>query len=93
MCPMPRLPDPDAARKLAQESDAHQKRVADEVATKADRHAKLKGERARLNTRITNLEGAISSRSVTAIVFGSTGGCATSLASAGSIRWNRPSAR
>lgn len=59
VCPIPKLPDPDAARKLAQESDAHQRKVADEVTTKADRHAKLKGERARLNTRITNLERAV----------------------------------
>lgn len=59
VCPMPKLPDPDAARKLAQESDAHQKDVAHEVATKADRLAKLKGDRARLNTRITNLERAV----------------------------------
>ncbi len=59
VCPMPKLPDPDAARKLAQESDAHQKRVADEVASKTDRLAKLKGERARLNTRISNLERTV----------------------------------
>lgn len=59
VCPIPKLDDPDAARKLAQESDAHQKKLADEVATKADRHAKLKGERARLKTRISNLEFAV----------------------------------
>lgn len=59
VCPMPKLPDPDAARKLAQESDSHQKKVADDVASKTDRFAKLKGERARLNTRITNLERAV----------------------------------
>lgn len=59
VCPMPKLPDPDAARKLAQESDSHQKKVADEVASKTDRLAKLKGERARLKTRITNLERAV----------------------------------
>lgn len=59
VCPMPKLPDPDAARRHAQESNAHQKKVADEVATKTDRHAKLTGERARLNTRITNLERAV----------------------------------
>ncbi len=59
VCPMPKLPDPDAARKLAHESDAHQKKVADEVASKADKLAKLKGQRAGLNTRITNLERAV----------------------------------
>ncbi len=59
VCPMPKLPDPDAARKLAQESDAHQKKVADEVASNADKLAKLKGQRAGLNTRITNLERAV----------------------------------
>jgi len=59
MCPTPKLPDPDAARKLAQESDVHQKTVADEVSSKTDRLAKLKGERARLNTRVTNLERAV----------------------------------
>lgn len=59
LCPIPKLPDPDAARKLARESDAHQKKVADEVASKTDRLAKLKGERGRLNTRIANLERAV----------------------------------
>lgn len=59
VCPMPKLPDPDAARKLAQNSDAHQKEVADRIASKTDKLAKLKGERARLNTRITNLERAV----------------------------------
>lgn len=59
VCPMPKLPDPDAARKLAQDSDAHQKEVADRIASKTDKLAKLKGERARLNTRITNLERAV----------------------------------
>lgn len=59
VCPMPKLPDPDAARKLAQESDSHQKKVADEVASKTGRLAKLKGERVRLKTRITNLERAV----------------------------------
>src|SRR5690606_25446925 len=29
VCPMPRLPDPDAARKLAKERDAHHRKVAD----------------------------------------------------------------
>jgi hypothetical protein len=59
VCPTPKLPDPDAARKLAHESDARQKKIADEVASKADRFAKLKGRRAGLNTRITNLERAV----------------------------------
>lgn|GEM_PF-1818064 len=59
VCPMPKLRDPDTARKLAQESDAHQKKVADEVVSKADKLAKLKGQRAGLNTRITNLERAV----------------------------------
>ncbi|RKG87106.1 hypothetical protein [Corallococcus terminator] len=59
VCPMPRLPDPDAARRLAQESDTHQKKVADEVISMANTLAKLKGQRAGLNTRITNLERAI----------------------------------
>lgn len=61
VCPIPKLPDPDAARKLAHESDAHQKKVADEVASKTDNLAKLKGERARFNTRIINLERAVES--------------------------------
>ena len=59
VCPMPKLDDPDAARRLAQECDAHQKRVADEVASNADKLAKLKGQRAGLNTRVTNLERAV----------------------------------
>lgn len=59
VCPMPRLPDPDAARKLAQESDAHQNQVADEVSSRASTLAKLKGQRAALNTRITNLRRAV----------------------------------
>ena len=59
VCPIPKLPDPDAARKLAQESDAHQKKVADEVASSADKLAKLKGQRAGLNTRVANLERAV----------------------------------
>ncbi|HRI07204.1 MAG TPA: hypothetical protein PKW35_05260, partial [Nannocystaceae bacterium] len=59
VCPMPKLPDPDAARKIAHESDAHHKKIADEVASKTDKLAKLKGQRAGLNTRITNLERAV----------------------------------
>lgn len=59
VCPLPKLPDPDAARKLAQDSDEHQKKVADEVASKTDKLAKLKGQRAGLNTRITNLDHAV----------------------------------
>jgi hypothetical protein len=64
VCPMPKLPDPDAARQLAQDSDAHQKKVADDLASKTDRHAKLKGERARLSTRITNLERAVDAHQI-----------------------------
>lgn len=59
VCPMPRLPDPDAARRLAQESDTHQKRLADEVRSKEITHAKLKGQCAGLKTRIASLERAI----------------------------------
>jgi hypothetical protein len=59
VCPIPRLPDPEAARRLAQESDTHEKNVADEVASKASTLAKLKGHCAGLKTRIGNLERAI----------------------------------
>lgn len=59
VCPMPRLPDPDAARRLAQESERHQEQVANEVASKAGALAKLKGRCAGLKTRITNLERSI----------------------------------
>jgi hypothetical protein len=59
VCPIPKLPDPDAARKLAQESDTHHRKVADEVAFTADKLAKLTGQRAGLNTRTTNLERAV----------------------------------
>jgi hypothetical protein len=59
VCPMPKLPNPDEVRRLAEESDVHRKKVADELATKRDAHAKLKGERARLNTRITKVERAV----------------------------------
>lgn len=59
VCPIPKLPDPDAAKRLAQESDAHKRTVSDEVASKADALAKLKGRRAGLRTRITSLERAV----------------------------------
>lgn len=59
MCPMPKLPDPDAARRLAEESDTHQREVAEEVASKASELATLKGLRAQLSTRIATFERAI----------------------------------
>jgi hypothetical protein len=59
VCPLPKLPDPVAARKLAQESDTHQKEVADEIDTKASALAKLKGQCAGIKTRISNLQRAI----------------------------------
>jgi len=59
VCPMPKLPDPVAARRLAEENDAHQKKVADELSSKKDALGKLKGRCATLKTRITNLERAV----------------------------------
>lgn len=59
MCPIPRLPDPTAAKQIAQESEAHRKEVADEVASQETALAKLMGQRARLKTRATSLERAI----------------------------------
>jgi hypothetical protein len=64
VCPMPKLPDPDAARNLAQESDGHQKEIADEVSTKQGTLAKLKGLRAGLNARIGNLERAVQTHQI-----------------------------
>jgi hypothetical protein len=65
VCPMPKLPDPDAAKKLAQESNEHQKKVADEVSSKTNVLAKLKGQRAGLTTRSTNLERAVEAHQFT----------------------------
>lgn len=58
-CPVPRLPDLKAAQKIAEESEAHRKKVAHEVASQGSELAKLKGRRAGLNARTTNLDRAI----------------------------------
>lgn len=58
VCPLPRLPDPVAAMRLAQQADTHQHTLEDELSVKASTLATLKGKRARLGTRITNLERA-----------------------------------
>lgn len=59
VCPLPKLPDPAAAKQIAQESEAHRAKVADEVASHETALAKLSGQHARLSTRVTNLERAI----------------------------------
>lgn len=59
VCPIPRLPDPEAAKQIAQESEAHRKKIADEVACQESALVKLKGRRAGLSTRVTNLERAV----------------------------------
>lgn len=62
MCPMPKLPDPDAARKLAQESDGHRKSKEEEVAVKDAELVSLHGRRAKLTTRVTKLENDLAAR-------------------------------
>ncbi|WP_141717148.1 hypothetical protein [Burkholderia cenocepacia] len=55
-CPLPRLPDPVAARTIAERGEEHRKKVADELAGYEMDVAKLKGGRAALSAQIKNLE-------------------------------------
>lgn len=59
VCPLPRLPDPVAAKLLAQETDAHRRRIADEISNQEERIAQLQGRQELLNRRIKNLENRI----------------------------------
>lgn len=59
-CPLPRLPEPTAAKQVVNESEEHRKKVADEVATRERGISKLKGRGAALSTRIKNLESRVS---------------------------------
>lgn len=58
-CPLPRLPEPAAAKQIVEESEEHRKKVADELATRERDIAKLKGRCAALGTRTKNLESRI----------------------------------
>lgn len=59
VCPLPRLPDPVAAQKLAHETDAHRLTVAEELAAQQKSLATLKGRRASLQSKCEKLERRI----------------------------------
>lgn len=59
VCPLPRFPDSDKAKRIALESETHRKTIADELTSRQSELARLHGHRAGLSTRITNLERAI----------------------------------
>jgi hypothetical protein len=58
-CPLPRLPEPTAAKKIVDDSDEHREKVVHEIAVREADIAKLKGRRAALSTRIKNLESRV----------------------------------
>lgn len=62
VCPLPRLPDPAAAQQIAQETEAHRKKIADDVASQETTLGILRGRRASLSTRIKNLGSRIEAR-------------------------------
>ena len=59
VCPLPRLPEPAAAKQVAQDAEEHRKKIADELAAHEREIATLKGRRAALSTRGKVLESRV----------------------------------
>ncbi len=59
MCPMPKLPEPEAVRKIAEETDTRRQKLHEEVNSKSMDLATLKGKSAALASQISRYERAI----------------------------------
>jgi hypothetical protein len=59
VCPLPRLPDPDAAQNRAVDTDAHRDKIVQELAAQQKRLAMLMGQRAFLRSKVEKLERRI----------------------------------